>query len=412
MSYLVKRVRGKPSAKCPDNVHDECVKDPKTNGCLSQPEGVFKVGSVCYSGRTMHAASSTVPITAPLEGVAITDRQVSEFAKFADASVALHQIEAAEAKAYPHCSLNTHQLVSNVVVPTLTLGVFAVPAHLGGPIAAALAAVAPVPLWTIQPYVTKVTYTMGFLHARETGAEESKFYERENRGVIPNISPFGRSIEDSNKLTFKVNNGTYVWGLLSYGDVNRVRITVFGESFQTPIAFQAAGGSLITYIEEAIDHANGIAKPTSEKLGQKLVNVKVEASKDDGTWFTEKTLSQKQVTLVICHTPLGGGDPITCRLAVGPLDGVQFVSCGSRPYFSKYHLAVDDNGVISCSLKHSEKTWLLGVAREDAVLEARAAGFGVQTDGVSVPRVADLPPDHNARSAYKAVTNGLQKIAS
>ena len=119
------------------------------------------------------------------------------------------------------------------------------------------------------------------------------------------------------------------------------------------------------------------------------------------------------MTLVICHTPIGGVRDVVERIQVGPLDGIQYVSCGSRPYFSKYHIDVDRKGGVSCTLKRANKTWLIGVARhEDSELESRAAGFGVQTDGVSVPRSSDLPPDHNALSIYKSLGGVVQKVLS
>lgn len=252
---------GDPAAK------EECVKDPDGE-CLDPKKGVFAVhdekGNTCYSGETMQIASSTVPVTDPLKGVFLKKGQLSEFATFEDESVPLRRITKEEALAYPHCKLKRHQIAANVAVPALTLGVFAVPAHLGGPVAAALAMIAPIPIWTLQPFVSKVSYTMGFLHARQTDAEESEWYERENRGIVPNISPFSRTpYEDRDgSVAFKVNPGTYVWGLLSYGSLNRLRITVFGESFPTPFAFHASGGSIVTYIEEAVDAVTGIGEGT------------------------------------------------------------------------------------------------------------------------------------------------------
>jgi hypothetical protein len=126
-------------------------------------------------------------------------------------------------------------------------------------------------------------------------------------------------------------NGCFVWSLLSYPDANGARITVFG-------------GNVV----RAACEATGVLVSSLDIVDGVLVLVMTSGKPGSG--------SERSISIPLHHQ-----------------DQIQYVSCGMRPFQSKWHVTVVDNRPVSVLVKHPKnKTNNLGATW----LSVRRLGWG------------------------------------
>jgi hypothetical protein len=201
----------------------------------------------------------------------------------------------------------------------------------------AAASVIPVPVSWALPNALKNAYYLGYMHQRgktDLGDAEAQKHKSLKERVLP---------EDRASGEATVYDGVFVFSLLSYPDANRARITVFGGS-AVRAAYEATGVLLCS-----LDIKQGVLQ------------------------------------LVLTSGKAGSGAETSQYVAMHHMDQVQYVSCGERPFQSKWHVVVKNGRPTEVFVKRPKsKTGMAGVTQpEKAAIKAVAERCRVWADGSS-----------------------------
>lgn len=275
-----------------------------------------------------------------------------------------HALTPLESSEKEHCALRSQQLAANIAASGVVLAAFVgiTLATAGSSlIVQALTGATPATLNMVAPNATKNAYYLGYLHERATCvAEDGKETGRTLRGFGP--TKRGKVAEDG-------QDGCFVWSLLSYHNVNSVRITVFGgggvrmDSQGRPAVYEAFGGVI---------------------TGLKIVDAALLA--DLGAAAKVK-LGQLVFFILTGNTEF--------YVPVHHMDQVQYVSCGDHPLQSKVHVTVSGGSPARIAYKHAHESGVdkaikrLGlqstVVVKDGVVEDIEGHSGTGSMGVSMP---------------------------
>lgn len=172
--------------------------------------------------------------------------------------------------------------------------------------------------------------------------------------------PVNRALENVDP-----RNGCFVFSLLSFPDANLARITVFGGNVVRG-AYEATGVLMCS-----LDIVDGV------------------------------------LVLVLTSGKPGSGSEKTTQLPMHHMDQIQYVSCGLRPFQSKWHVTVVDNRPVSVAVKHpKKKTNAIGVSMpEKSAIVAVAERARVWQDGSS--GVARPPHELSAKQVWKDLTQSM-----
>jgi len=198
------------------------------------------------------------------------------------------------------------------------------------------------------------------MHQRGKSDVAAEGEEAKRRTLAQRVLPTNR---DSGAADAR--RGCFVWSLLSYQDANKARVTVFGGS-QVRAAFEATGVLLCS-----LELLDGVLQ------------------------------------LVLTSGKPGSGSETSTRLPVHHMDQVQYVSCGLRPFQSKWHVTVQDGRPVSVVVKTPKaQTGNVGVSMpEKSAIVAVAARCRVWQDGSS----GCAQPRHelSAKQVWKDLTQSV-----
>ena len=223
----------------------------------------------------------------------------------------------------------------------------------------AAASVIPVPVGWALPNAMKNSYYLGYMHQRGKSDVDSDG-QRKQRSLKERVLPVDR---DAASAT--IYDGIFVFSLLSYPDANKARITVFGGN-TVRAAYEATGVLLCS-----LDIRDGVLQ------------------------------------LVLTSGKPGSGKEKSVYVPMHHMDQVQYVSCGLRPYQSKWHVHVVSGRPVSVRVKHPKsKTGAMGVSQpEKAAIKAVAERCQVWQDGSSgCPKPVD---EVSAKQLWKDATQGM-----
>jgi len=242
-----------------------------------------------------------------------------------------------------HCALRTGQLAGNGAAGAAVLAAYAALAVATAGLslyAQAATSAVPVPLSWAVPNAGKNIYYLGYLHERSMCNQTSGKDVSSHWGVV-------------NRGRATVEDGCFVWSLLSYERANHIRITVFGG--KTIRAVYEATGFLLTGLMA-----------------------------EDG-----------ELKLFI----VAGKDTPAVKLPVHHQDQVQYVSCGEYPKQTKWHVTVVGGKATAAIIKHEGGTGTTGVEMPEKGPIMRAALVcHVWADGSSGNPLD--PDDHPPKEEY------------
>jgi len=304
------------------------------------------------------------------------------------------ELDESQSATKAECKLTTKQKAQNIIGSTVVAVAFVglTVATAGASLAVqAASSLVPVPLNFVAPNATKNAYYLGYLHERyECITEDGK----DSGKTLLGLGPTRRGKAGA-------NDGCFVWSLLSYHNVNSVRITVFG------------GGTV-----------------RRDNNGRRAV-IEAKGGVITGLQIADVPLAVRVPHLVVGQLVfyvLTGNKEF--YVPVHHMDQVQYVSCGDHPLQSKIHVSVVRGAPTRVTYKHAHVSAVDRAVKKLHLQSTVSVKAGVVTDleghmgtgsmGVSMPEkgpiiaaaeAAHVWADGSSGDAQPAEPLGIKRLA-